>query len=208
MHKKIKVGLLRRNPFNPKHDFKTQEKAALNASLKKHGVLGAFVVFNYDWVEQGTFVVLEGNTRFSLFGKEKKVDCIIYDFLNSDEELEKLTIEYTAVGKKLNKTQQLSGIEKYKDIAEEIKQVFKELKIHDIEDIKRDAAKKFTRKSIVCTFDCEESFLKYKKLVKKLTCVIKYKSEILKELEKRGKDPDKYIDSYVEKKGFDILLNM
>jgi len=202
--KMIKASLLRQNPYNPKHDFKKTESAALDSSLIKHGLLGSLIVFKYDWKEPGTFVVLEGNDRFKHYKTDEKIPCHVYDFINSDKELEELTLDFCAVGKKLNRTALYSLYSKRKNPGNVLKAVFEEVKMPDISQVNPGKLKAgFTQKTIVVTFESEESYLRFKQYNGSVTKVIREKSKLFKELEKRqGK-----INEYVEKYFFDIIFS-
>lgn len=199
--RKIKKKLLRKNPYNPKQKFNNKEIKVLDRSLKKHGILGTLIVFKYNWKEPGTYVVLEGNDRFECFKDNEYIPCEVYDFISSDKELEEITLEFCAVGKKLNRTALYALYLKLDDPILEMKDLFEEIIIdNNKKDIK--IKETFVEKTIVICFLNKESYLKYLNIVKNIKKRIGKNSRLWQQLRNRTENIEEYLRKYL----FDIIL--
>lgn len=204
MVKKINKNLLKQNPFNPKHKITAKELEFLKHSIAKNEFIGYPIIIR-DWQEMDKYIVIDGNTRIDLH-PQTEIDCyVIQKEITTENQLKELTLDYTAVSKKLNR-KRLVEINNELGLAEEIyDEMFNEINVNYLDDI--DAANITAEKYVkvkIFKFLSENSWETfqglYKKLKEKMFDIPKVKAHIENMI--NNLDDDK-LETYF----FDILMH-
>jgi hypothetical protein len=201
---KVKKGLIKINPFNPKHELKPKEKAYLKHSIDKNGFIGYPIILK-DYLDPDKYILLDGNTRIDMIEGDE-IECYLAKKeIKSERELKEITLDYTAAFKKTNKKRlfemnQELGLEEmvYKDMFVEININFSEVpktintKTDDFFKVK------------IFKFKDEQAFEKFSEIYKKLKNKLFDNEKIQKYL---SDQIDKLNDDKISDYLFDIILN-